>query len=160
MACFEGERRSDVYSSLLRFFPRFSGDDSFFVGDDSFLFHKRRGSPNSVPEEETNRSGSPVRSIDSISPSGGVSKLRPVRSGVFWGRVLLNEDCGGTLWDSVLPMFRSAFLKIFQSSSLLPTFGHGFCRGLFFRSRGCFVLRPCIWPTDQSRLSRRLGRSD
>lgn len=80
-ACLLGDKRSDLYSSLFLFFPRFSSSS---LRDAASAVHNRRGSPNSfdVPDDgATGSSFSPVRSMASIS-SAGESKP-DVRSGLM-----------------------------------------------------------------------------
>lgn len=95
---FEGERRSEVYSSLFRFFPRFS---TGVWRDTESSAHRRRGPAKSRFEVEgRNRSGSPVKSMDSITSNGDVASLRFDRIGVAFGRVLFKDDWGGSRNDS------------------------------------------------------------
>lgn len=96
-AYFEGDRRSDVYSSLFRFFPRFSPGCSFAATSPD---HSRRGCPKSVADDGMNRSGSPVRSMASTSSKNGVSSFRSDRSGVAFSRDS-KEDRGGSRLKSV-----------------------------------------------------------
>lgn len=88
-----------MYSSLFRFFPRFSSEG---WRDAESSVHRRRDSPKSRFEVEgRNRSGSPVRSIDSIASNGDVAGLGSDRIGVAFDRVLLKDDAGGSRNDSV-----------------------------------------------------------
>lgn len=82
-----------MYSSLFRFFPRFSRGPSRAAPS----VHNRRGSPKSVVDEDgIARSTSPVRSMASISSNGDVAGPRSDRSGVVLGRILLRDDVGGS----------------------------------------------------------------
>lgn len=90
--CLDGDSRSDVYSSLFLFFPRFSWGASCGAAPS---VHKRRGSPRSaVAEEGRKRLISPVRSMDSIASNGDVASLCSDLSGVAFGREFLEEDAG------------------------------------------------------------------
>jgi hypothetical protein len=97
VACFEGDRRSEVYSSLLRFLPRFSRVAHGVLSS----AHGPRDSPaGRVSDEDSkDRSSSPVRSIDSISSCSGAWKLFG-RDGVDFGREGLYDDNGGSRKDS------------------------------------------------------------
>ena len=69
-ACLLGDKRSDLYSSLFLFFPRFSSGS---FRDAASAVHNRRGSPNfsNVPDDGAAGSSiSPVRSMASISSAG------------------------------------------------------------------------------------------
>lgn len=80
--CFEGDGGFDMYSSLLRFFPRFSPHCSFIA---LVPAHSRHGFARSFAEKRINRSRSPVRSMVSTSLEDGVSIFRSDRSGVSLG---------------------------------------------------------------------------
>ena len=72
---FFGDTRSDLYSSLFRFFPRFSIGS---VRNAASSVHSRRGSPNAstAPDEVAAWSMSPVRSIVSMSRSSKKGESR------------------------------------------------------------------------------------
>lgn len=97
VACLDGERRSEVYSSLLRFLPRFSRVAHGVLSS----AHSTCGSPaGRVSDEDIiDRSSSPVKSIDSISSCSGAWKLSD-RDGVDFGREGLYDDNGGSRKDS------------------------------------------------------------
>lgn len=96
VACFDGDRRSDVYSSLLRFLPRFSRVAHGVLSS----AHGPRGSAAVIVSEDSlDRSSSPVKSIDSMSLGPGVWKLSD-RNGDDFCRESLYDDNGGSRKDS------------------------------------------------------------
>lgn len=96
VACFDGERRSDVYSSLLRFLPRFSRVPHGVL---SSTHDPRDSLVARISEDSIDRSSSPVKSIDSISFRPGAWKLSD-RNGVGFCRKDLYGDNGGSRKDS------------------------------------------------------------
>jgi hypothetical protein len=96
VACSDGERRSDVYSSLLRFLPRFSRVPHGVLSST----HDPRGSAAGIVSEDSlDRSSSPVKSIDSMSLGPGAWKLSD-RNGVDFCWESLYDDNGGSRKDS------------------------------------------------------------
>ena len=98
-ACLLGDRRSDLYSSLFLFFPRFSNGS---LRNAASSVHNRCGSPNSssVPDDEaTGGSASPVRSMASISSNGDFSSIFCLGLlGVVVGLLILRDEGGTSHW--------------------------------------------------------------